>query len=83
MSKVWRIEGSNGFQAQMPGNISESEMEAVLQRLVGQHLDGDEIIAASLRSNHRGYSPLLERIGSGSPIHFGQDPFYTARLVED
>lgn len=82
MAAVWRIEGSDGFTADLPGYLHPSEVIRVLQRLTCYHLSRDEIVNASRRKGSADYSPLLERIGVGEPIHFGQDPFYTARQIE-
>ena len=79
---VWHIEGWDStkliFERDVPGNMYEPEIERILQRLVARHLTPDEIVDASLRKNARNWSPLLERIGRGTPIHFGQNPYYIA-----
>ena len=82
MAAVWRIEGSDGFIADLSGSLYPSEVARVLQHLTCRQLSRDEIVNASRRKRSIGYSPLLERIGSGNPMHFGQDPFYTARKIE-
>ena len=78
---VWRIEGSDGFRADLPGSLNPKAVSRVLQRLVCHHLSNDEIVNASRRKGSRGYSSLLERIGLGDPLHFGEDQFYTAKHV--
>ena len=82
MAKVWHIEGFNGstviFESDMPGNMSQSEIETTLQRLVARHLSADEIVDASLRRRARGYLPLLKRVGRGAPLCYGENPYYTA-----
>ncbi len=82
MAKVWHIEGFDGgtliFESDMPGNMSSSEIETTLQRLVAGHLSAEEIVSASLRKSARGYSPLLERVGAGAPVCYGENPFYIA-----
>lgn len=82
MAKVWHVEGRNGstvmFECDMPGNMSEREIEVTLQRLVARHLSEVEVVSASLRKNARGYSTLLERVGRGLPICYGEDPHYIA-----
>ena len=82
MAAVWRIEGSDGFIADLPGTLYPAEVARVLQRLTCHNLSRDEIVSASRRKRSIGYSPLLERVGSGNPIHFGQDPYYTARPIK-
>ena len=82
MAKVWHIEGRSGstviFERDLPGNMSEREIEATLQRLVARHLSADEVVSASLRKNARDYSRLLERVGRGTPICYGENPHYIA-----
>ena len=78
MSLIWHIKGSDGFQARMPGCLHDSEILRALQRLACLSLSRDQIIQASLRRGFHGYSPLLERIGIGAPLHVGADTFYTA-----
>lgn len=84
--KRWKIigwdEAEITFEAMMPGNMTSSEITAVLQRMACRHLTNQEVIAGSLRKNYRGYVPLLERIGSGTPIHVGTNPYYTAHLID-
>ena len=84
---VWHIEGRDStkliFERDVPGNMSEGEIETILQRLVARHLPPDEIVDASLRKGVRDKSPLLERIGRGAPIHFGENPYYTAAWKND
>src|SRR5258707_373918 len=55
-SKQWEIEGYEStrliFSKNVPlGFLSEREMIALLQRLVSRHLEPNEVVAASLRSN--------------------------------
>ena len=84
---VWHIEGRDSFklifERDVPGNMSEAEIEKILQRLVARHLSPDEIVDPCLRKNAPNRSPLLERIGRGAPIHYGQNPYYTATLKDD
>ena len=82
MATVWHIEGFDGgaliFESDMPGNMSLSEIETTLQRLVARHLSPDEIVSASLRKHAPGHSPLLERVGKGAPVCYGENPYYIA-----
>ncbi len=82
MAKVWHIEGFEGgtviFESDMPGIMSLSEIETTLQRLVARNLSPDEIVSASLRKSARGHSPLLERVGKGAPVCYGENPYYIA-----
>ena len=87
MAKVWRIKGWNDteliFDQPMPGRLSEKAIAAILQRLACRHLSGEEIIDASRRPRDPGYRPLLERVGSGAPMTYGDNPFYTADFVDE
>lgn len=86
MAKVWQIRGMDGqnvmFECEMPGQMSESEISATLQRLVARHLSESEVVSASLRKRSSGYSPLLERVGRGRPISYGDYPQYSADLKD-
>ena len=82
MAKIWQIRGFDGanqiFEGEMPGQMTESEISTTLQRLAARHLSEAEIVSASLRKRAPSYVPLLERIGRGSPICYGQNPYFTA-----
>ena len=87
MEKVWRIMRWYGDSPatdapEMPGHLSEQEVSVILQRLVCRNLSEDDIIKASLRKNDTGYSPFLERTGRSVPISIGDNPHYTAELIE-
>ncbi len=60
----WLIRGYDGvvptFERGISGSLSESEVTALLQRLVARHLTEDEIVDASLRRNFAGYAAHLE-----------------------
>ena len=83
--KDWIIDGYDGvnvrWQGRAPSNLTESEMIAILQRLVARHLTEDEILASSLRRYHVDYQPLLEPLKSEAVISVGENPHYTARLL--
>ncbi len=68
---VWKIRGHDGlvpiFEQTIPGNLSEREVIALLQRLASRHLSNDEVVSASLRKNAKGYTPHLEVL----PNHHG------------
>jgi hypothetical protein len=87
MAKVWQIEGWDGdrlvFEREVAGNLTEPEVSAILQRLACRYLSDMEIIKASVRKGDPEYVPLLERVGTGSPICYGHDSqHYTAELKE-
>jgi hypothetical protein len=69
--KVWKV----------PGSMTEVEMEELLRRLVAHDLNQDEIIGASRPAGDPLRSSLLDRTGSGDPISFGNNPYYTARRI--
>ena len=68
--------------AELPGHFGEKEIAILLQRLVCMHLDENEVIAASLRRGAKGRSPLLDRIGHGAPMQYGENPYFTAQWKE-
>ena len=79
---AWRIEGYDSieliFERDVPGNLSESEVLAMLQRLAARHLSPDEIVSASLRRGAKNRSELLDPIGRKDSLHVGQNPYYIA-----
>lgn len=84
MAKIWKIkrwEGSDPTTVgELPGHLTKSEIATVLQRLLCRGLTEDEILRASRRRRDKSYSPLLERVGRGSPISYGTNPHYTAEI---
>ena len=85
MAKVWQIKGWDGegpvFEREVAGNLTEPEISAILQRLTCRYLSDMEIMQASVRKSDPEYAPLLERIGTGSPICYGHDSrYYIAEL---
>ena len=77
----WEIRGPVEFITTMPGSMHPSEIVRVLQRLAARHLSQEEVVAASLRKNFRGYAPHLEQIGRGLPLHVeGGGSVYVARV---
>jgi hypothetical protein len=71
MKDFWRIEGykqfDRVFQTRLPGNMSESEIVTIIQRLACRHLSEEEIVQASLRKNRRTslLEPLIGRPPNG------------------
>lgn len=81
----WVIKKYDGLSeaaiiGQLPGNIKEKEVHSILQRLVCRDLEESEVISASLRRNSIGRRALLDRVGNGTPITYGENPFYTAEF---
>ncbi len=62
----------------LPGNMSNKRVEAILQRLVCQHLSTDEILSSSLNTETPGRTDHLDRVGSGTLFIYGRNPYYTA-----
>jgi len=86
MAKIWLLEKFDGQtpveQKEVPAVLSDREVEEMLRRLVCKDLDNDEIIDSSLRPGMKNYRTLLEKVGSGVPLSFGQNPHWTARKVD-
>jgi len=87
MPKSWRITAWDGLAPtrtfDVPGYLSEPEIEAVLQRLVSRNLTEDEVIHSSLRKNDADYASHLERVGRGFPVAYGHGNLhYTGEIVE-
>jgi hypothetical protein len=83
----WKITGYDGsrqiYNGEAPSILTEEEIVTMLQRLAARHLSHEEVIAASLRKNLRGYSGLLECIidrgGKGNTVMLGNtNPHYIA-----
>jgi hypothetical protein len=83
---TWRIAGYDGttpiFEATVPGHLAPMELTKLLQRLASKHLSEADIVAASLRKNSKGYSPVLEpqieALQSRCLVTVGNNPFYVA-----
>ena len=84
-----RIEGHDGanliFKEPVPlGNLSDKGIIRLLQRLVCKGLDEEDIIAASLPKNAKGYRPLLDpqidRGGHRPSVTVGHGIYYTASI---
>jgi hypothetical protein len=81
--KIIRWDGLNPIDTySLPGNYSDSEIEALLQKLVCSDLTPHEIIAASLRRGDPRRSNHLDRVGAGVPINYGSNLHYTAERAE-
>lgn len=84
MADKWIIKQWDGAEKTteyiLPGGMSESEISTIMQRLVCMHLNGEEIVNSSLRSNAKNKKLLLDRIGESKPITYGDHPYYTAEI---
>lgn len=83
MAHCWKIKGWDGnailFERDIPGHLTEFEVVALLQRLAARDLSANEVICGSLRRNDREYAPFFERVGTGMPLSYGENPHYTAK----
>ena len=86
--KYWRVEGYNGTEkfldvSEPVSHFTESQIEALLQRLVCRSLSEGEILTAS--KNKRKRTSLLEvsKQNSEGRITFmcGSDPYFSAKTV--
>ena len=82
---IWKITGYEGldeiFSRSIP-DMTETEVEVILQRLAARHLSEVEVISASLRKGMKGRSTLLEITRTGGRnfglMTTGTDFHYTA-----
>jgi hypothetical protein len=88
--RFWVITGhestASAYQHRIPENsMTEAEVIALLQRLASRHLDIEEVISSSLRTDAPRYSKLLEPVvsrGGKYVIAIGNHFHYTA-AIED
>src|SRR5262245_1716057 len=85
---IWLVKEWEGIKVrsehQLPGEMSEQEIEAALQRLVCRNLTVQEVLAASRRSDDPLRASHLDRVGRGHLINFGQgNHHYTAEWTDD
>ena len=77
---AWRITKWDGDKElsnwKVSGRLGERQICRLLERLVCQTLSEREIIEAA-----DGKSSLLSRTGTGTPITYGTNPFFTAERV--
>lgn len=89
MSGGWLIQGYDGlqriFRLRVSPVLSDREIEALLQRLVAQHLTRSEIIAGSLRKRMKAYSPNLSvhREQRRRVFSCGSNPHYIASFLTE
>ena len=87
---AWLIQGYDGLtrvlKRRVSSALSDTEIKALLQHLVASGLSPSDIIAASLRRNMKGYSPLLEvrqELRQRTIYWCGENPHYTASYHTD
>lgn len=68
-------------QWDLPGSLTEAEIEEVLRRLVATDLNTHEVISASRPKGDDRRSAHFDRIGADATISFGNNPYYTAVKV--
>jgi hypothetical protein len=81
----WRVRCYDGihlkYERQLRGNLSECEIERLLQRLYTEFLSVDEIIGSSLRKNMQGYQSHLIVSKKDSMLLIGENPYLIADLT--
>ncbi|EHS52618.1 hypothetical protein PDO_1378 [Rhizobium sp. PDO1-076] len=73
-------------QWELPGELTEPQVEEIVRRMVCKVLSDDEIIISSLPLGDpkryilldRNEDPGLIRMGENPSIHMGENPFYVA-----
>lgn len=83
----WEVKEYQGLELKethtVPGNITKGEMSQILKQLAARHLKPAEIIAANLRVNNRGKTTILDVRDSNGVLEVGENPFLTAKKVEN
>lgn len=69
-------------QWELPGHMTEPQVEEVVRRLVCRHLSEDDIISSSLFSDDPKRYILLDRVEDPTIIQMGTNPYFIARLEE-
>lgn len=85
-SSPWTIEGRDSWEKLLeltaPGNLTDHEVTAILQRFASQRLSPEELVGASLRRSHRGHTDLLasrtDTSGNRYSITVGVNPWFVA-----
>jgi hypothetical protein len=67
---------------ELPGHMTEPQVEEVVRRLVCRHLSEDDIISSSLFSDDPKRYILLDRVEDPTIIQMGTNPYFIARLEE-
>lgn len=81
----WKIVEYDGAETvsetTVSGQLSDREVETLLQRLVCRHLSFEEVVGSSLRKNAKGHRTHLDvRPASKSALMCGDGYHYTARF---
>ena len=85
--KVWLITKHNSTEEvgswRVPGHYSQTEVEAIMQRMVCTDLTPAEVLNASRRKNDTWRSSHLDRIGNDPCPQYGDNPWYIAELTDE
>jgi hypothetical protein len=65
---------------ELPGELSEQQVEDIVRRLVCRSLSDDEIINSSVDGPHR--YVLRDRNDDPKVIHMGEKPYFIAQLID-
>ncbi|MCC0069630.1 MAG: hypothetical protein H6897_06840 [Rhodobacteraceae bacterium] len=83
----WKIEEYDGHRLLgsylVPGNLGRTGLNRILCQLAARHLNPKEVIAANLRKGMRGKTNLLEVKDDNGGLQVGENPFLTARKVDE
>ncbi|MCM5558473.1 hypothetical protein [Pleomorphomonas sp. JP5] len=84
--KVWQIIKHDSLDEvghwEFPGSYSRESISVILQRLVCADLVSEEIINCCREVGDPYRSTFLDPIGNGQTMQYGENPWYTARLVD-
>ncbi len=82
MKHFWRIRKYDSQEEvgtwDVPGHYTQTEVERILQALTCRDLNEIEIISSLRRKSDPSRAPLLDRIGNGPTLQYGENPWYTA-----
>lgn len=83
----WKVEEYDGHRLIgshfVQGNLSTKELTRILRQLAARHLNPEEVISANLRRKMLGKTNLLEVRNENGVLQVGENPFLTARKVEE
>ncbi len=68
---------------ELPGEMQEQEVEEVVRRLVCRNLSEEQIISSSFSPSDPKRYILLDKVEDLAVIQMGDNPFFTARLVDE
>jgi hypothetical protein len=65
---------------ELPGDMTEPQVEEIVRRLVCRHLTEDDIVSSSLATDDPKRYILLDRVEDPTIIQMGTNPYFIARL---